>query len=114
MSHLATGSFSVPVSASGFPLAPYFGLACTLLKLSFVVNIALALFNLIPIPPLDGSWVLEHLFPRSLGPLYAALRPYGFLIFVVAMYSDLFNYLSRPVNYVFAAGMTLLAATTGW
>jgi len=114
LSHLATGSFSVPVSASGFPLAPYFGLACTLLKLSFVVNIALALFNLIPIPPLDGSWVLEHLFPRTLGPIYAALRPYGFLIFVVAMYSELFDYLSVPVYYVLAAGMTLLAVTTGW
>ena len=114
VSHLASGSLNVPVAASGFPLASYFGLACTLLKLSFVINIALALFNLIPIPPLDGSWVLEHLFPRTLGPVYAVLRPYGFLIFVLAMYSGLFTYLSIPLYYVLAAGVALLTATTGW
>ncbi|MCH8242666.1 MAG: site-2 protease family protein, partial [Planctomycetes bacterium] len=43
----------------GFPLAPVFGPFCTILKLSFMVNVFLAFFNLIPIPPLDGSWVLE-------------------------------------------------------
>ena len=114
VTHLASFSLATPVVASGFPLASYFGLACTLLKLSFVVNVALAFFNLIPIPPLDGSWVLEHLFPRTLGPFYSVIRPYGFLIFVLALYSDVLNHLRVPVDYVLAAGFALLAATTGW
>jgi|CXWL01.1.fsa_nt_gi Zn-dependent protease len=114
LSHLASFSLAMPVVASGFPLASYFGLACTLLKLSFVVNVALAFFNLIPIPPLDGSWVLEHLFPRMLGPFYSAIRPYGFLIFVLALYGDVLDSLRVPVDYVLAAGLALLAATTGW
>lgn len=114
INHLASFSLATPVVASGFPLASYFGLACTLLKLSFVVNVALAFFNLIPIPPLDGSWVLEHLFPRTLGPFYSAIRPYGFLIFVIALYSDVLKYVQEPVGYIYAAGFALLAATTGW
>jgi Zn-dependent protease len=111
---LASLDFDSPVSASGFALASYFALACTFLKLSFVINVILALFNLIPIPPLDGSWVLEHLFPRTLGPFYAMIRPYGFLIFIVALYSNVFDYLAVPLSFVMGSGFALLAAATGW
>lgn len=112
--YLATGNFMLPVTASGMPLSDTFGFACTFLKLSFLINLSLAIFNLIPIPPLDGSWVLEHLFPRTLGPFFAMIRPYGFLIFVLAMYSDVFEYLTKPVMYALAGGLALLAAATGW
>lgn len=114
VTNLASLSLSVPVEASGFPLASYFGLACTLLKLSFVINVVLAFFNLIPIPPLDGSWVLEHLFPRTLGPFYAMIRPYGFLIFVLALYGNVFDYLRLPIDVVLGLGLALVSATTGW
>lgn len=114
ISYLATGSFKVAVAASGFPLSDSFAFACTFLKLSFVINLSLAMFNLIPIPPLDGSWVLEHLFPRTLGPFYAMIRPYGFLIFVLLMYSNVFDKLALPVFYLLAGGLSLLAAATGW
>lgn len=114
VNYLASLSLSVPIEATGFPLASYVGLAFTLLKLSFVVNVALAFFNLIPIPPLDGSWVLEHLFPRTLGPFYALIRPYGFLIFILALYGDVFDYLRLPIDLVLGLGLTMLAATTGW
>lgn len=106
-------SFSAPVQASGFALAPVFGAFCTILKLSFIINIILAVFNLIPIPPLDGSWVLEHLFPRSLGPLYARIRPYGFLVFLGAIYLGLFDYLVIPVAALLVPGLLLLATATG-
>lgn len=111
--NLTTFDFLVPVTASGFGLAPAFGAACTVLKLSFLINVVLAMFNLIPIPPLDGSWVLEHLFPRQLGGLYAKIRPYGFLIFLGAIYAGLFEYLFIPVRAVLAPGLTLLQRATG-
>lgn len=41
------------------------------------VNVFLALFNLLPIPPFDGSHVVEGLLPRSAAKSYARLRPYG-------------------------------------
>ncbi len=112
--HLASPDWTQPVSASGFAFASYFALGCTFLKLSFVINVILALFNLIPIPPLDGSWVLEHLFPRSLGPFYARIRPYGFVIFLVALYGHVLDRLFEPMIFVVGAGLALLAAATGW
>ena len=102
-----------PVMASGFAGAALFATICTTLKLSFLINTILAIFNLIPIPPLDGSWVLEHLFPLTLGRLYAAIRPYGFLIFLVAIYSDLFKFLFYPLALVLGPGLGLLELVTG-
>jgi len=47
------------------------------------INIWLALFNLIPIPPLDGSWILFSFLPDSLQNIQIFLRQYGILILVL-------------------------------
>ncbi|NTZ41761.1 site-2 protease family protein [Altererythrobacter sp. SALINAS58] len=47
-----------------------------------LINIFLALFNLLPIPPFDGSHILEGLLPRSAARAYERLRPLGMLLFV--------------------------------
>ncbi|HUD90299.1 site-2 protease family protein [Sphingobium sp.] len=56
-----------------------------------LINIFLALFNLLPIPPFDGSHVVEGLLPRGAARAYAKLRPYGFpllfLLLLVVPYS---------------------------
>ena len=106
--------FSSPVAASGFPLVSVFGPLCTILKLSFMVNVFLAFFNLIQIPPLDGSWVLEHLFPRTLGPIYSRIRPYGFLLFVLLIYSNtnILGCLLLPAVLTLLPGLTLLNLCT--
>jgi Zn-dependent protease len=52
-----------------------------------VVNLFLGLFNLLPIPPLDGSALVERVLPdRALPPWYR-FRPYGFLVLVVLVFS---------------------------
>jgi Zn-dependent protease len=49
-----------------------------------VINIFLALFNLLPIPPFDGSHIVEGLLPRRAAHLYERLRPLGFpLVFLI-------------------------------
>lgn len=106
-------AIGAPVSAHGFGLAPAFGAVCTILNLSFVINMALAMFNMVPIPPLDGSWVLEHLFPNTLGRLYAVIRPFGFLLFLAAIWSNAFEYIIPPLLLPVYAGFDLLAITTG-
>ena len=114
VTNLAALDFTQAVKASGFALAPAFGPLCTILKLSFIVNTFLAMFNLIPIPPLDGSWVLEHLFPLTVGRFYARIRPFGFLIFLGAIYTGVFQYLIIPVLLILLPGLFLLASATGF
>ena len=52
------------------------------LRYFILINIFLALFNLLPIPPFDGSHILEGLLPRSAARAYERLRPLGMLLFV--------------------------------
>ncbi len=51
------------------------------------LNIILAVFNLIPIPPLDGSWVARLLLPKNVrnGRIYAQITQYGMLFFILLM-----------------------------
>lgn len=52
-----------------------------------VVNLFLGLFNLLPIPPLDGSSIIERLLPRNALPGWYKFRQYGMLILLVLVFS---------------------------
>jgi Zn-dependent protease len=49
------------------------------------INIFLALFNLLPIPPFDGSHIVEGLLPRELAKAYGGLQRYGFALVIVLL-----------------------------
>ena len=68
-----------------------------LLHASLVVNLVLATFNLIPVPPLDGSWILSNYLSGRAERMYRSLQPYGFLILVALMYSGVLWWVLRPV-----------------
>ena len=55
------------------------------------INIILGAFNLIPIPPLDGSKILMSFFPYRAQESLARLEPYGFFILVVLLFTGLLN-----------------------
>jgi Zn-dependent protease len=61
------------------------------------MNISLAVFNLLPFPPLDGSKVLETFLPASMQPILETLEQYGFLILMVLMYMGVFSAIIRPI-----------------
>lgn len=67
-----------------------------------VINIFLALFNLLPLPPFDGSHIVEGLLPRRAAMQYARLRPYGFplLLLVLVVIPWLFPGLGIVENIV--------------
>lgn len=52
-----------------------------------VVNLFLGLFNLLPIPPLDGSALLERVLPAQWLPNWYKFRPYGFLVLFLLVFS---------------------------
>ena len=71
------------------------------------LNLLLGFFNLIPIPPLDGSHVLYHLLPPALGAHYRALSQYGFLILLalILFFRGLFSVLLLPAIALNALAM---------
>ena len=79
-----------------------------------LINLVLAFFNLIPIPPLDGSHVLYHLLPPHLGAAYRRLSQYGMLILVAVMFfaRPLFGLLMSPAFYLYGVAMTLVSIWT--
>jgi Zn-dependent protease len=52
-----------------------------------LVNLLLGVFNLLPIPPLDGSALLERLLPRDWLPTWYRFRPYGILVLLVIVFA---------------------------
>lgn len=56
-----------------------------------VINIVLGVFNLIPIPPLDGSRIIIGILPEKLAKVYASIEPYGFFIVIGLIASGLLN-----------------------
>ncbi|HEX5887200.1 MAG TPA: site-2 protease family protein [Pyrinomonadaceae bacterium] len=67
------------------------------LRYLLFMNVSLAVFNLLPFPPLDGSKVLETFLPDSMQPVLAALEQYGYLILMVLMYMGVFGLIMTPV-----------------
>ncbi|MDD2751530.1 MAG: site-2 protease family protein [Candidatus Omnitrophica bacterium] len=61
-----------------------------------MINIILGVFNLVPIPPLDGSRILSGLLPDRLSYRMSMLEPYGFIIVVILIWMGLFDFLIWP------------------
>lgn len=62
------------------------------------INVLLAVFNMLPVPPLDGGNVLSGLLPDSFEPLINGLRQYGFIILLGLIVSGALEQVVRPVS----------------
>jgi Zn-dependent protease len=65
-----------------------------------LVNVSLAVFNLLPIPPLDGSGVLLSLVGPGLQKIYAAIAPFGFVILILLISTPVLGKIFRPVQWI--------------
>ncbi len=78
-------------------LIPSSGISASLLFNLLTINVVLAVFNLIPIPPLDGSKILMGLLPAQLSQWYAGFERYGFIILFVFIWLGIFDRLLWPL-----------------
>jgi Zn-dependent protease len=67
-----------------------------LLSRAVQLNLLLAVFNLLPIPPLDGGNMLSGLLPSTLAAAFDRLRPYGFFVLYALLLTGGFEYLVLP------------------
>jgi len=77
------------------PLAQLFGVIIYL-------NILLGIFNLVPLPPLDGSWVLFSFFPHRAQRIRIFLQQYGLLILISVLLFGGFEWLYVIINWIFS------------
>ena len=66
------------------------------------INIFLALFNLLPIPPLDGSHLVAAFLPYNLLQLYRYLEPVGFIIILLLFYTGIMGLILMPLYRLIA------------
>ena len=71
------------------PATEFIGAMILFFSVIIQINLALAIFNLLPIPPLDGSGVLLSLLPARLRSIEGVLRRYGFIILIILIFYGL-------------------------
>jgi Zn-dependent protease len=65
---------------------------------TMTINLALAAFNFIPIPPLDGHWILYGLLPSGAAAALERMGSYGFIILYALMFMGALKFVWIPAN----------------
>jgi Zn-dependent protease len=90
------------IAKIGMSIAGYVGMVLLTMGMGgIVINLVLLVLNLIPIPPLDGSRVVQSFLTGTSAVNYARLEPYGFFILLGLLILGVLNYLLMPpVNFL--------------
>src|SRR5688572_10732263 len=99
---LLAGIAAIGVRIMGFETGPdgAAGLVFRVLQVTVILNVLLAVFNMVPVPPLDGGNVLAGLLPGKAHDVFEKMRPYGFLIIYALLLSGILFAIVDPVQDV--------------
>jgi Zn-dependent protease len=84
-------------------LAPLLGFVL----FGLVINLGLALFNLLPVPPLDGHWMLYHVLPYNAARILERGASYGYLLLYGMMFLGVFRFIFIPVGWALSIILAL-------
>lgn len=84
------------------------GLGASFLSYLVWFNVVLAVFNLIPVPPLDGSKVLFGLLPPKMVQTILPLQRYGYIILIVLLLSGILGRIISPIIYTVIRGLEFM------
>jgi len=91
-----TAAFLLVVSQRFFPNQT----VATFFYIGVYFNVLLGFFNMLPIPPLDGSKVLMGLLPREYDRFFLNIERYGFFILILLITTGVLRLLLAPVNHI--------------
>ena len=77
--------------------SPLLGPIYIMVNISIVLNVALGVFNMVPIPPLDGSKVLMNVLPYDRALAFSKLEPYGFIILMMLIFTGILHRVMGPI-----------------
>ncbi|MFZ3073286.1 MAG: site-2 protease family protein [Thermodesulfobacteriota bacterium] len=90
----SAAQYSEALLNSGFFVPLFF-----MVKVGIYINVGLAIFNMLPIPPLDGSKVLYHFLPANAALGYSRIEPYGFFILLFFIVTGALDKVMGPIVY---------------
>ena len=79
-----------------------------MVKYAIFINVAFGIFNLLPVPPLDGSKIVEALLPPKLWIKYKQIEPYGPIVLIILLISPVLNWILIPLVNGMVKAMFLL------
>ncbi|HSA06638.1 MAG TPA: site-2 protease family protein [Candidatus Gastranaerophilales bacterium] len=105
--YFLVAAFSINPLANGIVIDGIKAVTVIMLMLIIKINLALGLFNLIPLPPLDGANALSNLLPDNLAEIYFRLAPFSLPILLVLM-------ISGGISYIFDFALIIQKTLLIW